>query len=247
MIVGAHASARPTPDVVIVDDHGLLAQSLVFALRADGLTVERCSELSAEGIVGMVESLEPEVVLLDLDLGGNLGSSTSMIPALTATGTKVVMVTGVTDRVRLAECIQAGATGVIAKSEPFERLVEGVRHVVDDGDLLSPQQREDYLSELRRHRSAQRQRFKLFDQLTPREMQVLAALIDGQSAEQIAAEAFVSITTVRSQIRSVLSKLGVNSQLAAVALARRSGWSSPAGDGWPASVLRGSRPTFPQS
>jgi two-component system, NarL family, nitrate/nitrite response regulator NarL len=225
VIVGAHDSAPRTTDVVIVDDHGLLAQSLTFALRGDGLTVERCTELTAEGIVGTVGSLEPEVVLLDLDLGGDLGPSTPMIPALTATGSRVVMVTGVTDRVRLAECIQAGATGVIAKSETFERLVEGVRHVVGDGDLLTTQQREDYLSELRRHRSERRQRFELFEQLTPREAQVLGALVDGQSAEQIAAEAFVSITTVRSQIRSVLSKLGVNSQLAAVALASRSGWS----------------------
>jgi two-component system, NarL family, nitrate/nitrite response regulator NarL len=225
MIAGSHASAPVTTDVVIVDDHGLLAQSLVFALRGDGLTVERCTELTAEGIVEMVGSLEPDVVLLDLDLGGDVGSSTSVIPALTATGAQVVMVTGVTDRVRLAECIQAGAAGVIAKSEPFERLVEGVRHVVDDGHLLTPQQREDYLSELRRHRSVQRHRFELFEQLTPREAQVLAALVDGQSADQIAAESFVSITTVRSQIRSVLSKLGVNSQLAAVALASRSGWN----------------------
>jgi two-component system, NarL family, nitrate/nitrite response regulator NarL len=224
VIADTQASARQQTDVVIVDDHGLLAQSLLFALRGYGLTVERCTELTAEGIVETVGSIEPEVVLLDLDLGGDLGPSTPMIPDLTATGSRVVMVTGVTDRVRLAECIQAGATGVIAKSEPFERLVEGVRHVVDDGDLLTPQQREDYLGELRRHRSERRQRFELFEELTTREAQVLAALVDGRSAEQIATEAFVSITTVRSQVRSVLSKLGVKSQLAAVALARRSGW-----------------------
>jgi two-component system, NarL family, nitrate/nitrite response regulator NarL len=227
MIAGTHASAPAQTDVVIVDDHGLLAQSLVFALRGDGLSVERCTELTAVRILEVVVSHQPQVVLLDLDLGGDLGSSMPMIPALTATGTQIVMVTGVTDRVRLAECIQAGAVGVIAKSEPFERLVECVRHVVDDGNLLTSAQRERYLSELRQHRSAQRQRFELFEQLTPREAEVLAALVDGRSAEQIAADAFVSITTVRSQIRSVLSKLGVNSQLAAVAMASRLGWSPP--------------------
>jgi two-component system, NarL family, nitrate/nitrite response regulator NarL len=227
MTAEARASAPEPTDVVIVDDHGLLAQTLTFALRGDGLTVESCGELTADAIVEVVSSFGPEVVLLDLDLGGELGSTLSVIPALAATGSRVVMVTGVTDRVRLAECVQAGAIGVIAKSEPFERLVEGVRRVVDDGQLLTRDQREDYLAELRQHRSAQSQQFELFDQLTPREAAVLAALVDGQSAEQIAVDAFVSITTVRSQIRSVLSKLGVNSQLAAVALASRSGWSLP--------------------
>jgi DNA-binding NarL/FixJ family response regulator len=54
---------------------------------------------------------------------------------------------------------------------------------------------------------------------------VLAALMDGQQAETIAASSGLSETTIRSQIRGVLIKLGVGSQLAAVATARRAGWT----------------------
>ena len=61
--------------------------------------------------------------------------------------------------------------------------------------------------------------------LTEREQVVLAELIEGHCAEDIAKAAFVSISTVRSQIKAILQKLGVNSQLAAVAMARRAGWS----------------------
>ena len=57
-----------------------------------------------------------------------------------------------------------------------------------------------------------------------RECEVLAALIDGLSAEEIAETQYVALTTVRSQIRAVLQKLGVRSQLAAVAQANRVGW-----------------------
>ena len=57
----------------------------------------------------------------------------------------------------------------------------------------------------------------------------MAALMDGCSAEQIADESFVSIATVRSQIRSILEKLDVRSQLAAVALAHRAQWTPPVG------------------
>ncbi len=134
------------------------------------------------------------------------------------------MLTGTTDRVRLAACVEAGAIGVVNKSVSFEQLMRAVRDAVELGSLLTPHQREDLLGELRRQRAADRQRLALFAALTPREQQVLASLMDGRSAEAIATEAYVSVTTVRSQIRSVLMKLGVNSQLSAVAKARAAGW-----------------------
>ncbi len=65
---------------------------------------------------------------------------------------------------------------------------------------------------------------KPFQLLTRREQQVLAALMRGCSAREISKEAYVSLPTVRSHIRSILSKLGVSSQLGAVTLAYRSGW-----------------------
>ena len=74
-------------------------------------------------------------------------------------------------------------------------------------------------------RSAAGERLDLFATLTEREQVVLAELIEGHCAEDIAKGAFVSISTVRSQIKAILQKLGVNSQLAAVAMARRAGWS----------------------
>ena len=71
-----------------------------------------------------------------------------------------------------------------------------------------------------------------FADLTERESVVLAELMEGHRAEEIARAAFVSISTVRSQIKAILQKLGVSSQLAAVALARRADWSlgNPAGN-----------------
>jgi two-component system, NarL family, nitrate/nitrite response regulator NarL len=66
-----------------------------------------------------------------------------------------------------------------------------------------------------------------FDRLTPREEEVLLALMSGAKARDICLQSFVSMPTVRSQIRAILTKLGVTSQLAAVALAYQSGWSGP--------------------
>lgn len=215
--------------MLIVEDHALLAQSLAVALKADGFEVERCIDLSAETILSSARDFEPAVVLLDLEVGGELGNTIPLIEPLQASGARVVMLTGVTDRARLAACVEAGAIGVVSKAEPFERLLEGVREAVELGTLLSPGQRDDLMDELRRQRREDRERLAAFTKLTSREQQVLAALIDGKSADAIASEWVVSIATVRSQIRSLLQKLGVNSQLAAVALARKADWGSEEG------------------
>ncbi len=85
--------------------------------------------------------------------------------------------------------------------------------------------REDLLAGLRQSRVADRARRAPFDALTPRESDVLRGLIAGESAEEIARSQYVALSTVRSHVKSLLRKLGVNSQLAAVALARDADWT----------------------
>jgi DNA-binding CsgD family transcriptional regulator len=97
--------------------------------------------------------------------------------------------------------------------------------------VISAAQRLDLLQELRQSRARRREELAPFVDLTGRERFVFAQVIDGRSANEIASSAFVSEATVRTQIRAVLAKLGVNSQLAAVAAARRVGWDpAPSSD-----------------
>jgi DNA-binding NarL/FixJ family response regulator len=213
--------------VMIVDDHALLAQSLTLALVSAGIDVARCTALEVDAIVDAVARARSDIVLLDLDLGPGRGTSLPAIPSLSASGATVVMLTGVTDEIRLAECIEAGAVGVVDKGQPFEQLLATLHDVVRRGRILDQHERQEQLSKLRKHRQAEKARLAEFERLTPREADVLKGLLEGKSAERIATEEFVSVATVRTHIRTLLSKLGVNSQLAAVALARRAGWQPP--------------------
>lgn len=81
--------------------------------------------------------------------------------------------------------------------------------------------------ELRRHREDERSVRAPFDRLSAREKQVLAALCVGRSVTQIAGDWVVSVPTVRTQVRAILTKLDAGSQLEAVAQAHRSGWYMP--------------------
>lgn len=215
--------ARPAR-VLLVEDHRLLAQSLTMALRAEGIEAAEAPLGSHEAILTAARVGRYEVILLDLDLGQGLGDSLSLLEPLQATGARVVMLTAVTDQERLAECVEAGAIGLISKNQSFEHLLAGLHEAVALGSLLRPGQRDELLAELRRQRHRRQERLAVFERLTTRERQVLACLMDGKTAADIAHDWYVATSTVRSQIRSLLAKLGVHSQIGAIGMARRAGW-----------------------
>lgn len=219
-------SLAANPRVLIVEDHAILTEALAAALRLEGfdeLATLTGAALTVEQVVDEADRVKPDVVLLDLHLGEDrLGIP--MIRPLVERGATVLMLTASKERELLAECLEAGASGLFDKAQPFDQLVEYVRDAAQGITVLKPMAREELLAELRTGRSRRLDRMAPFEQLTTREAEVLAALCDGRVAEEIAASQTLSVATVRSHIRAVLTKLGVNSQLAAVALARRAGW-----------------------
>ncbi|MCZ7525578.1 MAG: response regulator transcription factor [Acidimicrobiia bacterium] len=222
---GAPLADRAPIRVAVVEDHDLFAQALEFALRRMEMDVSLVPATSQEEILAAVARTRPSVVLLDLRLGEGFGSSLPLVGPIRDLGSDVVILTGVTDRAELAECLEAGAAGVVSKAEHFETLVEDVDRLVHGRSILPAHERASMLEELRCARAEARARIEPFERLTVREREVLQDLCDGLSAEAISEAAYVSITTIRSHIRSVLQKLGVGSQLAAVAMARRADWS----------------------
>jgi DNA-binding NarL/FixJ family response regulator len=210
--------------VLIVDDHELLAETLRLALAAEGYEVV-VPPLSPADIFAVAQTTAPDVVLLDLDLGEAGGDGCVLVEALAVGGAQVVIVSGTTDRMRVAACLESGACGYVPKSAPLDDLLEAVRRAGSRQPVMSEAGRLDMIGELRRSRVERERQLAPFKDLTGRERFVLAQVIDGRSAADIATSAFVSEATIRSQIRSVLNKLGVRSQLAAVATARRAGWA----------------------
>ena len=211
--------------VLIVEDHALLALSLQLALSAHGWIVETTDGPTAADIIEHAHRFAPRSVLLDIRLGSDVGSGIDLIGPLRGTGAEVVMLTAETDRAVLASCLEAGAAGWIGKHASLEEVEAALGDMRDGRPLIGCTVREAMLEQLRSHRATRCTALSPFEQLTQREREVLALLIEGLAAEEIAESRYVALTTVRSQIRSVLRKLGVRSQLAAVARASRAGWT----------------------
>jgi DNA-binding NarL/FixJ family response regulator len=217
-----------TNRILIVDDHPLIVMGLKVALVARGCQVETTSGPTAAAVIALAHSFQPDCVVLDVHLGDQVGSGVDLIGPLCEIGAAVVMLTGETDRFLLASCLEAGAQGWIGKGSGLDEVVEAIADVGAGRSLFGCAAQETMLDELRAHRASRGRALARFELLTSCEQRVLGALIEGSSAEQIAEAHFVALATIRSHIRAVLHKLGVRSQLAAVAKARRAGWQPPA-------------------
>lgn len=217
--------------ILVVDDLDLMAELLVYALGQVGFEVEAVRQLSAEAVWAAARDFRPDVVLLDLFLGPET-DSIPLIGPLVADGAQVLMLTGAYGHHLLADCLEAGAGGLFYKDQGLDSLVGFVHDAAVGVTVMEPEARAALIESLRPERDGQAADSQhggaagsaRFSSLSPREQQVLAGLMDGYSPDDIAMRQFVSIATVRTQIRSVLRKLGVNSQLAAVVLAQRAGW-----------------------
>jgi DNA-binding NarL/FixJ family response regulator len=222
---------RSSVRVVIVDDHVLFAESLGLALSVEGYDARRISvpmEQRAPGaLVSAVTRLRPRVVLLDLDLGG-FGDGGRLITPLARSGANVVVVTASVDRGRWGEAVRYGARKVLPKSRPLNEILAAVRRISQGLPVMSREEREELLAYWHDERAERQQALSLFEALTVRERQVLGHLMRGRNVREIAAAGVVSEATVRTQVKSILAKLGVTSQLAAVGLAHSIDWRPPA-------------------
>jgi two-component system nitrate/nitrite response regulator NarL len=224
--------------VLIVEDHRLLAQSLRLALEASGMSVS-VPPIDLAAIRAAAREVPPDVVLLDLDLGPKAvaqadaaGTDTTapmldgltLVPSFVAAGAQVVVVTGSTDRERQGRCLEQGALAVLPKTGSLDVLVAAIDAAAAGRSPVPTAERDQLLEAARGARAQRRAQLAPFERLTQRERAVFGSVVEGRGAAEIATREYVSEATVRTQIRSILAKLGVKSQLAAVAQAHHAGW-----------------------
>jgi DNA-binding NarL/FixJ family response regulator len=193
--------------VLVIDDHLVFAELLVDAVRRVGhaCTAADPAVLDDSALVALALAEDADVVVLDLFFGRDLRGM-PLIERFVAAGTEVIVLTS-DDRPDVrATALEAGATDLLNKLLPLEKLLACLDQLdasgaAPTGGLAS---------------------------LTPREREVLDGLVAGESAKDIAARLSIALPTVRTQLRSVYRKLDVSNARAAIVVAVRSGWSTSA-------------------
>ena len=217
------SSRSGLPARILIVGGNLLAGALANALEAYGfgtrhvVPVERDIELGIEW--------HPNLVILDLR-SLDLHSGSALIGQSTRRELQVCVIDETDDVDRLNAWMAVGAAALIDGGEPLDQLLRTINRLLRNGSIQQTAPASSHSMTLTRAGGrTQDTRLPHFADLTERERVVLAELMEGHCAEEIAHAAYVSISTVRSQIKAILQKLGVSSQLAAVALARRADWS----------------------
>ena len=219
-------ATRADHRVLIIDDHALFAEALELALSLEGYDARRL-DLPEGGSMATLRSLalkaRPRTVLLDLDLG-RFGDGTNLVAPLARAHVNVVVLTASEDLGRWGGCMRVGARKVLPKSGALQQALATVRRLHQGLPVVSREELESLLDAWSRERLVSDDLRRRLALLTPREREVLAALIEGRTVREIADRSVVSEATVRTQVKSILNKLEVSSQLAAVGMAHQVGW-----------------------
>ena len=211
--------------IVIVDDHELVGSALALNLRAEGEDAEFLPVRSAAGVLEHARRSGPGLIVLDLDLGrdaeGNRIDGTRLVRPLVELDWRVVVLSGSSDARRVGAALSAGGFVFVPKNAPFPALLNAIREARAGRSVMPPGRREQLIELYHKRDTERRELHDKLGRLTQREREVLALLAGGKRAQAVADHFVVSLATVRTQIRAVLTKLEVGSQLEAVALYRK--------------------------
>jgi DNA-binding NarL/FixJ family response regulator len=198
--------------LVLADDHRVFAEGLGVMLDAqDDLAVLGVAHDSHQAIE--LAARHVPTVLLDAHMPGPDLATTLRAVRASSPGTKVLMLSADTRRETIAESLEAGADGFLAKDASSRQVAGAIRTLVDGkGSIVAAAEpvtrpTRDPSVDLR------------VRTLSGREREILGLLANGWSNRRIAEECFLSLNTVRTHVQNVLVKLGVHSKLEAVAFA----------------------------
>jgi DNA-binding NarL/FixJ family response regulator len=213
---GQRSSARVR--VFLVDDHVLFRNGLRALLEEHGL--ETVGDMGdAERAFGPILQLQPDVVLMDLSLPGLSGVEATRRLSALAPDVQILIFTAHAEDQTVVDAVQAGACGYLLKDAPSGDLVRAIEAAAHGQASLSPGATTVVLDRLRAYRNAPSpsDASAMETDLTSRELEVLALLVEGKENMEIAQALSISLETVKHHISRILAKLKVpNRTLAAV-------------------------------
>lgn len=204
---------RPTPiRVMIVDDHALVRSGLrVFLVAFDDLELVG-EAASGEEALRLCKQLQPDVVLMDLVMPGMDGAAATKAIREHWPQIQVVALTSFWDEELVQGALQAGAISYLLKDVSADALADGIRQAHAGRPTLAPEAAQVLIQATRKPPT-------LGYDLTGREREVLALMVEGLSNLEIGERLVVSHYTVKFHVSNILSKLGVDSRTEAVILA----------------------------
>lgn len=208
--------------VLIIDDHALFRVGLQGLLEQRGIEV---IDAVAEGSKGLqlIEELNPDIVLLDLRMPDMSGLEVLLQAKKQKIEIPIVMLTTSNEEQDLVEALRNGAQGYLLKDMEPDELVSALRDI-EKGKSVVAHGLTDVLAKMVQGEPIEVEKKETpFSELTPRELEILCLLADGQSNKVIARNLGISDGTVKLHVKAILRKLEVHSRVEAAVIAVEQG------------------------
>src|SRR5262245_65236172 len=207
--------------IVIVDDHPVVRDGLRGMLSRDPDFEVVGEAEDGRGALTAAETLEPDVILMDLRMPGMGGAAAIRELGERNLSAHVLVLTTYDTDSDVVPALEAGATGYLLKDSPREELVRAIRSAARGEAVLAPSVASRLVSQLRAPDHAT---------LSERELEVLRLVAQGETNRGVASRLFVSEATVKTHLLHIYTKLDVNDRAAAVATAYERGLITPRAD-----------------
>lgn len=204
---------------MIVDDHEVVRLGLKALIDRHPDMEVVAEAVTAPEAIEKALHFKPDIVVLDIRLGGSSGIDACREITAQLIETKVIMLTSYAEDDMLFAAIRAGAAGYVLKQAGGQDLIRAIETVGEGNSLLDPVLTERVFAEVRR--AARQQEAQAFAELTDQERRVLTLVADGKTNREIAQELHLGEGTVRNYVSNVLSKLAVANRAEAAAYATK--------------------------
>ncbi len=191
---------KPPTRVVIVDDHPMVAEGIQSILESFADVEVIATLADGQQIIDQVEDLDPDVILLDLNMPGIGGLSTTEIILENRPDTRILILSMHDNPEYISSALSHGAVGYVLKDVPTEEIKQAIDAVMAGQQYLS-----SGVAERLSPSGGAR------DQLTNREQTILLQLARGLSNKEVAAALDISVRTVETHRKNIKKKLGINS------------------------------------
>jgi DNA-binding NarL/FixJ family response regulator len=205
---------KPTARILIADDHPIFRDGLKRLLESEGdfkVIGEACDGAEA---VKMVRQLKPEIMLLDLAMPRRSGLEALREMMNDAAPVRVILLTAAAEKEQIVEALQLGARGVVLKDSATQILLKSIRAVMNGEYWVGRESVSNLVQYLRgligsSGSTARQRRYGL----TPRELEIVSAVVAGYANKEIAEHFKISEDTVKHHLSNIFDKVGVSTRL----------------------------------
>jgi two-component system, NarL family, nitrate/nitrite response regulator NarL len=215
--------------VLIVDDHGIMRAGLRMLLESQAGIMVVGEASSCADALALATCTQPDVIVLDLDLGGE--NAVESIPTLlrTAPETRILVLTGLRDPEVHRQAIRHGALGLVFKEKAVETLLQAITKVRAGEVWLEPTMIAQVLGDLTRPQLSPQTSSEAtkIARLTEREREVITLVGEGLRNKHIAARLYISEATVRHHLTAIFAKLDISDRFELAIYAYQHGLAKP--------------------